>query len=107
MTICGPLSRSRTIDSDTCSVSTTNSPPAPGIDLAAYRLVQEGLTNARKHAKATRVNIRIAIRDGSPTIAIEDDGVGFDLATESRRARRGPGDGAGAAPGVPACTIAA
>ena len=53
--------------------------------LALFRLVQEALTNAARHSRATRVTIRIT-RDVSAfpadvyEIAIEDDGVGTDLA---------------------------
>jgi signal transduction histidine kinase len=43
-------------------------------------VVQEALTNTRKHAEAKRVGIRINCLDGGTTLTIEDDGVGFDPA---------------------------
>ena len=52
----------------------------PRAEVQLLRVVQEALTNVRKHARASRVNIRIARRDGAPTITIEDDGAGFDPA---------------------------
>jgi signal transduction histidine kinase len=48
---------------------------APGLSLSAYRIVQESLTNARKHgARAARVDLRH--RPGSLDIAVRDDGPG-------------------------------
>lgn len=45
--------------------------------LALYRSVQEGLTNVRKHAKATRVILTIDYRDESKvTVSLTDDGIG-------------------------------
>jgi signal transduction histidine kinase len=48
----------------------------PGVDLAAYRIVEEALTNALKHAggAATRVSIRHA--DGTVELEVADDGPG-------------------------------
>jgi signal transduction histidine kinase len=52
--------------------------PLPaGIDLSAYRIVQEGLTNVRKHAAAARARVRVAYRLESLELSIEDDGVGL------------------------------
>jgi signal transduction histidine kinase len=45
-----------------------------------YRLVQEALTNAVKHAEAKRVAVAVEGGDDEIRIAIEDDGRGFDLA---------------------------
>ena len=52
----------------------------PAIELAVYRLVQEGLTNAVRHADASSIQIEMAERDGLLTVAIRDDGSGFDAA---------------------------
>ncbi|HEV8555694.1 MAG TPA: sensor histidine kinase [Actinophytocola sp.] len=50
--------------------------PAP-VDSAAYRIVQESLTNAVRHAKAvTGVTVRFARADGSIEIMVDDDGTG-------------------------------
>ncbi len=48
----------------------------PGVDLAAYRIVQEGLTNALRHASAQRVSVRLRYLPTTLEIAIEDDGRG-------------------------------
>lgn len=49
--------------------------PAP-VDLAAYRIVQESLTNAAKHSGAGRVTVRIAYGERELTLVVEDDGLG-------------------------------
>ena len=48
----------------------------PGLDLTAYRLVQEGLTNALKHAQATRVDVLVRYGDREVEISVTDDGAG-------------------------------
>ena len=54
---------------------------SPRSEVQLLRVVQEALTNARKHAGATRVTVKIDCLDGGTTLTIEDDGVGFDLTT--------------------------
>jgi signal transduction histidine kinase len=44
-----------------------------------YRIIQESLNNAIKHADAHEVNIDFGLEDNSITIVISDDGKGFDL----------------------------
>ena len=48
----------------------------PGVDLTAYRLVQEGLTNAIKHARASKADVVVRYGDGSVEISVTDDGPG-------------------------------
>jgi signal transduction histidine kinase len=48
----------------------------PGVDLTAYRLVQEGLTNAIKHARATRADVLVRYSDGAVEVSVTDDGAG-------------------------------
>lgn len=51
----------------------------PGeIALCFYRIVQEALRNAVRHAEATRVNVAVALRDGQAVLHVADDGKGFD-----------------------------
>lgn len=47
-----------------------------GIDLTAYRLVQEGLTNALKHANATQAEVVVRYADGNVELVVRDDGTG-------------------------------
>ncbi|GEM01595.1 two-component system, NarL family, sensor histidine kinase ComP [Halolactibacillus halophilus] len=50
------------------------------IQLLVYRAVQELLTNANKHAKASKVNLTITNEQTGMTIDYLDDGIGVDLA---------------------------
>jgi signal transduction histidine kinase len=51
--------------------------PLPrGIDLSAYRIVQEGLTNALKHARARDADVTVRYRTDELEIEIRDDGEG-------------------------------
>jgi signal transduction histidine kinase len=62
------------------------------VETALYRIVQEALTNASKHAKATRVWIQIRREDKSLCCSIRDDGVGFNaLAAQAHGKRKGLG----------------
>jgi signal transduction histidine kinase len=46
----------------------------PGLDLAAYRVVQEGLTNVLKHAGQARTAVHIEYRPRGLLITVSDDG---------------------------------
>jgi signal transduction histidine kinase len=50
---------------------------APEIEVAIYRLVQESLTNAVKHAGEAKVNVSISDDEKAVTIRVHDDGPGF------------------------------
>jgi len=51
--------------------------PLPaGIDLAAYRIVQEALTNARRHAPAADVDVEVSYGDDAVTLRVRDYGPG-------------------------------
>ncbi|MFJ9638062.1 sensor histidine kinase [Streptomyces sp. NPDC101178] len=62
--------------------------PAP-VDLAAYRIVQESLTNAARHSGAGEVVVRVAYGDRELALAVEDDGRG------PAAGAAGPGSGTG------------
>ncbi len=57
--------------------------PASEIETAAYRMVQECLSNAARHADATLAVVEVARHDGSMRIRVSDNGRGFDPARES------------------------
>ncbi|MFC1860388.1 histidine kinase [Chloroflexota bacterium] len=52
----------------------------PNTEIAVYRLAQEALTNIRKHADATKVNLRLQFRTDEIVVEVRDNGKGFDLA---------------------------
>ncbi len=49
---------------------------AAGLDLTAYRFVQEGLTNALKHARAEHAEVLVRYDDGHVELTVSDDGAG-------------------------------
>jgi signal transduction histidine kinase len=48
----------------------------PGVDISAYRIVQEALTNALKHAHAARATVRLRYGPDDLAIEVVDDGAG-------------------------------
>jgi len=48
----------------------------PGVELAAYRIVQEGLTNARRHAPGAAVDVELQFTDAALRLRIRDNGPG-------------------------------
>jgi signal transduction histidine kinase len=49
--------------------------PLPfGVDVAAFRIVQEALTNVARHAEASSAVVRVAHRDGELVVEVDDDG---------------------------------
>lgn len=55
-----------------------------GVELQLIRIVQEALTNVRKHAKATHVKIELRRRDDHVVVQISDDGIGFNPDARTR-----------------------
>jgi signal transduction histidine kinase len=51
---------------------------APDEQIEVFRIVQEGLGNARRHAGASHVDVSISQRNGRRIVTVADDGVGFD-----------------------------
>jgi signal transduction histidine kinase len=50
----------------------------PDVELAGYRVVQEALTNVRRHSTATRVTVTVVEDDERVVAEVSDDGQGFD-----------------------------
>ncbi len=55
----------------------SSEPPAE-TRAALFRIAQEALTNARKHAEATRLDVSLANEDGGVRLLVVDDGLGFN-----------------------------
>ena len=51
----------------------------PAVQLAAFRIVQEALTNVARHSGATAISIRLARSPTGLETTIEDNGSGFDV----------------------------
>ena len=72
-------------------------PLPPAIDLSAFRIVQEALTNALKHAGPAQAQVTVRFQDAAVELEIADTGCGLALAAGSARAsgpdRRGTGHG--------------
>ncbi|GIJ50971.1 two-component sensor histidine kinase [Virgisporangium aliadipatigenens] len=58
----------------TCDVIGDVRPLPEAVDLTAYRLIQESLTNTTKHAAATSASVRLTFHPGTLLLAVEDDG---------------------------------
>jgi signal transduction histidine kinase len=65
-------------------------PVSPALDLCAYRIVQEALTNAIRHAAPTHASINVSWRDDQLELEVSDEG-----------GRCRPGNGAGGGHGIP------
>ncbi|MGS2590806.1 sensor histidine kinase [Streptomyces hebeiensis] len=65
-------------------------PLPPPVDLAAYRIVQESLTNVTRHAGARTALVTVVYGDTDLRVRIDDDGRASD---EGRRQGEGPGTG--------------
>lgn len=57
-------------------------------EIVLYRIVQESLQNARKHARGAPVHISLSVRQGRLALTIRDEGPGFDPREVARRAGR-------------------
>jgi signal transduction histidine kinase len=63
------------LDVDLVEVGADRDVP-PGVDLSAYRIVQEALTNVLKHASAGSATVRLEYGDDELRLSVRDDGVG-------------------------------
>jgi two-component system, NarL family, sensor histidine kinase DevS len=57
----------------------------PEHEISTYRVVQEALTNAVRHAGAGRITVTATCADGVLRVAVDDDGAGFDPAAVAHR----------------------
>lgn len=52
--------------------------PPPDLRTILYRVAQEAISNVRRHAQASRIDVLLENRDGGWMVRVEDDGVGFE-----------------------------
>ncbi|WP_425413366.1 sensor histidine kinase [Micromonospora pallida] len=76
-------------------VRTTGTPRPlhPQVEVTLLRAAQEALTNAAKHADATRVGLTLSYMEDVVTLDVRDDGAGFDPALLAGLPADGPVDG--------------
>jgi signal transduction histidine kinase len=72
-------------------VEGTPAPLPAGVDLSAYRIVQEALTNVVKHAGPARAQVTVRYHDHDVTVEVIDDGQGVVAPASDGRARVGHG----------------
>ncbi len=70
--------RDNGIDTEFSAQNVTDVPQ--DLETLAYRVVQEALSNANKHSRATRISVTVEAISGQLRIEVADDGVGFDSA---------------------------
>lgn len=71
-----------------CQVAPLQRRPEATVEVACYRIVQEALNNATRHAKADGVVVDVKVHDRLLHVAVRDNGRGFDTAEAQDRAAR-------------------
>jgi PAS domain S-box-containing protein len=51
----------------------------PEVELALFRIAQEALNNVAKHARASQVRVTVGVNNGTVSLTVADNGIGFDL----------------------------
>jgi signal transduction histidine kinase len=80
---------------------------APGVDLAAYRIVQEALTNTVKHSGAGEAAVTVCYEPGYVTVSVSDTGngtVAVSVGQSAGRARTGSAGSSNGGAGRPAAS---
>jgi two-component system sensor histidine kinase UhpB len=71
-----------------CELGGFEARPTPAVESACYRIVQEALNNAARHAGASLVTIQVESDGATTRLAVNDDGKGFDVAAARVRVVR-------------------
>jgi signal transduction histidine kinase len=58
--------------------------PSPFVETALFRIVQEAVSNAAKHARATRIDVSVTEQENAVSLSVVDDGQGFDSSAAAR-----------------------
>jgi signal transduction histidine kinase len=69
----------------------------PEVEQELFRIIQEALHNAVKHARARRVNLVLMSGGGYVRLTVQDDGTGFSVPEPGEALPRGDGSGQGLA----------
>ena len=79
----------------TVTVTGAKRPLPPDVDQAAYRIVQEALTNVSRHAGAACASVRLHYTRETLSVQVVDDGKGPDVSTGTSTGIRSSGPGLG------------
>src|SRR6516165_4706931 len=79
----------------TVTVTGAERPLPPDVDQAAYRIVQEALTNVSRHAGAACASVRLHYTRETLSVQVVDDGKGPDVSTGTSTGIRSSGPGLG------------
>jgi signal transduction histidine kinase len=79
----------------TVTVTGTQRPLPPGVDQAAYRIVQEALTNVSRHAGAASASVHLHYLPETLSVQVDDDGKGAVISTGISTGTRPSGPGLG------------
>src|SRR6516165_6360002 len=81
--------------STTMSVTGAKRPLPPEVDQAAYRIVQEALTNVSRHAGHARASVHLHYTPQTLSVQVDDDGNGPVIGTGASTGTRPSGPGLG------------
>jgi signal transduction histidine kinase len=62
---------------------------APAVHGMLFRVAREAISNVRKHARATRLDVRVREENGGIAVTVADDGVGFASSDDAGPLHRG------------------
>jgi signal transduction histidine kinase len=62
---------------------------SPAVETTIFRVVQEAISNARKHARTERVNVMLSRQNGRVLVEVRDWGCGFEVEGVAARPERG------------------
>jgi signal transduction histidine kinase len=79
----------------TVTVTGTQRPLPPEVDQAAYRIVQEALTNVSRHAGAASASVHLHYLPETLSVQVDDDGKGAVISTGISTGTRPSGPGLG------------
>lgn len=63
-----------------CRLPSLDDPLPPAVAAACYRICEEALSNAVRHAQARRIAVELLVRERRVLARVLDDGIGFDHA---------------------------
>jgi signal transduction histidine kinase len=92
--LCRTFERATSVKVDLSGAQTPDNLP-PALELVLYRMIQEGLTNAFLHGKASRVSVGLVVDEHGLSLHLADNGTGAGQVTEGigltgMRERLGP-----------------